>query len=138
MGSMMKMFNEETVKKEFEELMKDEDEEVDEDGIDLNNDWDTQYFTIRSDMGREYIVLETVSDAEDLAKEQVKQDLETEPELFNQEWLNCLKNHTLQDQSFIEYATEKAVQEDGFAHFLASYDGDYKETKSGYIVMRVN
>ena len=36
----------------------------------------------------------------------------------------------------IAEAAEDAVQEDGEAHFLSHYDGNYEETKDGIIVMR--
>ena len=136
------MFNEETVKKEFEAL---KNETVKE--IKLNNDWSEPYFEIeteeiKNEYGhmetREYMVCENEEKAESIAISQVKQDLEDDPELFNQDWLNCLKKHKLKNQSFIEYASEDAVNVDGFEHFLARYDGQSDTTESGFVVMRTN
>ena len=127
------MFTEGTVANEFEQEIEQEIEE-----IKLNTDWNTEYYEIETETGEEYIVLENYEKAEALAKERVLQDLETEPELFNQEWLENLRTHRLQDQSFNDYAAERAVEEDGFAHFLAHYDGDSIETTSEFVIMRVN
>lgn len=46
----------------------------------------------------------------------------------------------LMKQSFIQIntdeAAEAAVDEDGWAHFLSLYDGNYETTKSGYVYFR--
>ena len=130
------VFDVETVTDELEELL--ETEVV---NISLNTGWDTEYFEVTvEEEGAEYIVLETYKDAEDLAKEQVEQDLDYEREIFNEDWLTGLMFRRIPKagMTFIEFASEDAVNTDGFAHFLAHYDGDYQETKSGFIVMRTN
>ena len=128
-----KEFDEENVQIEFEAETKEKVETIKE-----NRDWEAPYYEIETEEGSEYIVLEDEDKAIELAEGRVKQDLEDEPELFNQNWLKGCMNDKISGKSFIEHATEEAVQTDGFAHFLATYDGDYQETESGFIIMRVN
>lgn len=128
-------FTEENIKKELALCLGYSEEDITD--IRENNDWNATYFEIEIN-GEEYMITEDTDDAETIAQDRVKQDLEQEPELFNKEWLNGIMNDNINGQSFIEYAAEDAVNTDGFAHFLASYDGDYQETVSGFVVMRIN
>lgn len=132
---MKKVFDEETVKEELAKLLEVNVEDIEE--IEENKDWEAPYYTVTIG-DQEYMVTEDIDDAETIAQAIVKQDLEEEPELFNQDWLKGTMNTRLSGQSFIEHAAEEAVNVDGFSHFLASYDGDYQETESGFVVMRVN
>lgn len=130
----MNKFTEKNVLKAVAEYLEAETEDLE---IRHVTDWDTEYYTV--ELGKkDYIILENEDEAEELAKERVQQDLEDEPELFNHDWLNGIKNTRLEGQSFNEYAIEEAVTIDGFAHFLASYDGDYEVIKHGFVIMRVN
>jgi len=130
-------FNEENVRKEFEEAMG-----IGAGKVTLNSMWSVLYFEVEPEGENfeyeEYIVLKNEDDAIELAEQRVWGDLEDSPELFNKTWLEGMMNDALYGQSFIEHASEEAVSTDGFAHFLASYDGDYTETESGFIIMRVN
>ena len=133
----------EKMKKDFEEHMEKKCKNIDElpekiEDCKVNSDWNIEYLMIDTDMRREYLMLETETDAEDLAKEHVTQDLEETPEIFNKEWMQNIKNQRIVNQTFNEYAAEQAVCDDGFAHFLASYDGDYQQTEHGYIIIRRN
>jgi len=86
----------------------------------------------------EIMIFEDSSDAEEYAKAIVARDLEDEPSLFNKDWLKGLMNDTIEGESFIEHAAQDAVDIDGVAHFLATYDGDERETESGFMVYRTN
>ena len=92
----------------------------------------------------EYLICKDEEEAEQLARSRVYDDLENEPELFNKDWYNnALKNIDKSDfdnnpecKNVTDILSKQAVDTDGFSHFLAGYDGEYKNTKSGFIVMR--
>ena len=132
-------FNEETVIAEVTEFLKED--EVTKEDIEINEvtQWDSiDYFHVEVD-GCEYDIFESVESAEKLAKEVVTQDLETEKENFNQDWLNGLMNQRIPEgQTFLEFAAQDAIDTDGFEHFLNHYDGESDETKNGFVIMRVN
>lgn len=123
--------DEEEFKKEFEKEIDGKVEEIVEHDI----GWDIEQYLVKTSE-HDYIVMKNEEEAEELAIAQVTQDLEDQPELFNQDWLNCLKGHRLTGQSFIEYASEDAISVDGWAHFLSHYDGYYETTKNGYVYWR--
>jgi len=141
------VFDEETVVKELALLLEEEEgdkiteEDLEDFEVEFNpssfDSWSVDHYEVRI-WDREYIVLEDEDKAFKLAEEYVKEDLENEPELFNQDWLQGCMNDRIEGKSFIEHASEQAVSIDGFAHFLGHYDGDYQETKSGFIVIRRN
>lgn len=89
--------------------------------------------------GHEYIVMRTEGDAEDLATEQVRNDLENDPEMFDQSWLRACMSARLNDESFLDYAAENAIGTDGWPHFLSRYDGCYETTtKHDMVIWREN
>ena len=107
----------------------------------LNTDMSTKFtqdnqIEIELSTGQKFIVMASYEKMEELAKQHVLDTLETEPEIFNKEWLEGLRNVRLDGQSFNEYAVEQAVQDDGPEHFLNSYDGSYNETKKNIVYWR--
>ena len=166
------------------------------------------FYRAKMKTGEEYVIFKTMNDAIEYAEAQVKDNLLSEPELFNQDWLqhhvdgkrmasefrsdieNQKYEHIKDDpESFnltkedaeeeneafqqmvnaevenelgdieidpvsylkefgmeskivdyidVEKASKDAVVTDGFAHFIATYDGDYTETDEAFIVMRTN
>ena len=130
-------FTKENVIKEFEELTGEKVEK-----IKVNFDWSVKYFEIETE-DKEYIVLKNEEEAEELAKERVTEDFINEPELFNKDWLeteirNLRKEDFEDNESVADVIGRKAVEIDGYAHFLAYYDGSSEFTKSGFVVMRIN
>ena len=127
-------FNESNVREEF-------DKEIGQGitKITLNNDWAEPYFEVYTEDNEEYMITENEETAEAIAISRVKQDLEEEPEIFNKGWLESMMNDVLENESFIDHASKEAVEADGFAHFLGTYDGDYTiMTNSGFVIMRLN
>lgn len=146
--------------------------------------------------GEEWNWIEGEATAEDIAREYVKEQLESEPELFTKDWLKSFLGVTGTDarvialemaeiafdgkeydedeyadyaddvearilkdpfQYFVEdeglyteedlmkqnfmyldvrAAAKDAVDVDGWAHFLSTYDGDFKQLPSGIVIFR--
>jgi hypothetical protein len=186
------------------------DEEVTDVSNVSNRGWTGhEGWSIETDGNRDYMVFATEKDAEDYARELVKQDLEDQPEIFNQEWLQGhineekffrdlkmdldhwahedvsenpsgydISEKDVEDQTpAFEQATEKYVEDyiedikqqgvaewlkglgsedkiityldideavdsaintDGWAHFVSSYDGNYDYLLDGSVFWRVN
>jgi len=96
------------------------------------------YFEVYTNEDKEFIVLENEEKAEQLARIRVEDDLETEPELFNKNFLQRMMWEKLDGECYAEAVSREAVKSDGFAHFLSAYDDYYEETEHGFILIRTN
>jgi len=139
---MPEFLNEEDVIREFEGATGEKVEEIKLDDNNSINFWRVETVPEIEDDGygdyREYWVFKSIEAAKALAREWVEEDLFENLEYFNQDWLRSLMTHRLSGESFVEYVAEQAVNIDGFAHFLPSYDENYILTGSGFVVVRIN
>lgn len=155
--------------------------------------WGGGSFTVD---GEEWNWIESEDAAEDIAREYVKGNLETEPELFTKDWLKSFfwvsetdarliaidmaemrfEDEEYDEEKYSEYidevearilkdpfqyfvhdkglyseedlvkqnfmvldvdsAAQDAVDVDGWAHFLSSYDGEFRQLPSGIVIFR--
>lgn len=102
---------------------------------DTKEDFDEKY--------QEYLIHKNTENAEIHAKIRVKEDFESEPEIFNKTFrnrVNTIEKSDFEDgdKDVNDVMSRWAVDSDGFAHFLNTYDNDYLLTKSEFVVMRIN
>lgn len=75
------------MEKWIEKALTDLREEVDNKDLEYQDGYSSEYF-IATDGNEEYMVFESESEAEDYAIQRVREDLEENPEYFNQDWLS--------------------------------------------------
>jgi len=91
--------------------------EFDFDKIVSFNEDDTDVFRFETDSGEEYYIFPDEERAEKFAEERVREDLENEPELFSQDWLNNFIYISDTDRRIIaqeesDYEVEEMDEED--------------------------